>query len=103
MRNLLQLTVVCCLVLFISCSKSDKADQQSNSSTGSGLKVAYVNGDTILLNYKEFRAQSETMDAKQKNAETMLQEKGAALEREFNDYQQRAQKGTMTGKEMQAH
>ncbi|MGB3081118.1 MAG: OmpH family outer membrane protein, partial [Saprospiraceae bacterium] len=67
-----------------------------------GLKIAYVNGDTILMNYKEFRAQSQTMDAKQKDAEDMLQQKGAALEREYNEYQRNAQKGTMTGKEMQA-
>ena len=43
------------------------------------------------------------MDAKQKEAEFTLQTKGAALEKEFNAYQQRAQKGTMTGKEMEAH
>src|SRR5207344_839479 len=103
MKNLVSIFAVCCIVYsFIACNKSgDSAN--SGGATGPGLKIAYVNGDTILLNYKEFRAQSESMDAKQKQAEDMLQAKGSALEREFSQYQQEAQKGTMTGKEMQAH
>ena len=42
------------------------------------------------------------MDIKQKKAEADLQEKGAALEKEFMAYQQKAQTGTLTPKEMQA-
>jgi len=102
MRNLIQFITVCIVFSFIGC---DKPSGQNNrdESNNSGFKIAYVNGDSILLNYKEFRSQSESMEAKQQNAEDMLQSKGAALEAEFNSYQQRAQKGTMTGKEMEAH
>ncbi|MEP6646562.1 MAG: OmpH family outer membrane protein [Saprospiraceae bacterium] len=103
MKNLIQLFVFCSFALLMSCGKGDRTGQSASSGSSSGLKIAYVNGDTILMNYKEFRIQSETMDAKQKDAENMLQEKGAALEKEYNEYQVRAQKGTMTGKEMQAH
>ena len=102
MRNFNQFISACCILIsFMACGKP--SGQEGNGTNSSGLKIAYVNGDTILFNYKEFRAQSESMDSKQKNAQELLQSKGAALEREFNDYQQRAQKGTMTGKEMQAH
>ena len=102
MRNLIHLLIICSIAFsYISCDKSGK-QQGSNGSSNSGLKIAYVNGDTILLNYKEFRSQSAAMEAKQKNAEEMLQSKGAALEQEFNAYQKKAQGGTMTGKEMQA-
>ena len=102
MRNLIHLLIICSIAFsYISCEKSGK-QQGSDGSSNSGLKIAYVNGDTILLNYKEFRSQSASMEAKQKNAEEMLQSKGAALEQEFNAYQKKAQGGTMTGKEMQA-
>jgi len=102
MRNLIHLLIICSIAFsYLSCEKS--GDQKgTGSSSNSGLKIAYVNGDTILLNYKEFRSQSAAMEAKQKNAEEMLQSKGAALEQEFNAYQKKAQGGTMTGKEMQA-
>jgi outer membrane protein len=100
MKNLIPFAVLCCGLFLISCDKG--GSNRTSSPSATGLKIAYVNGDTILMNYKEFRAQSETMDAKQKDAENMLQQKGAALEREYNEYQQKAQKGTMTGKEMQA-
>src|SRR4030095_2449121 len=102
MKNLFSILTGCYIVFaLIACDKSSKPQKEGSSST-SGLNVAYVNADSILHNYKEFRAQSVSMEAKQKQAEDMLQAKGAALEKEFNTYQQRAQKGTMTGKEMQA-
>jgi outer membrane protein len=102
--NRTTLFFISCCILFavIACKKSENQTSDGNTAT-TGLKIAYVNGDSILLHYKEFRAQSESMEAKQKKAEEMLQSKGAALEQEFNAYQARAQKGTMTGKEMEAH
>lgn len=42
------------------------------------------------------------MEAKQRKAEEELQRKGQALEKEIMAYQQKAQSGTMTGKEMEA-
>jgi outer membrane protein len=102
MRNLIHLLIICSIAFtYLSCENSGKK-QGDDGSSNTGLKIAYVNGDTILLNYKEFRSQSAAMEAKQKNAEEMLQSKGAALEQEFNAYQKKAQGGTMTGKEMQA-
>lgn len=85
----------------MSCDKksSTAVNVETNSS---GLKIAYINGDSILLNFVEFRSESEAMDIKQRQAEEELQKKGTALEREFLAYQQQAQKGTMTGKEMEA-
>lgn len=89
------------VLMIISCEK--KADTTNTTvSTTTGLKIAYINGDSILMNYSEFRVQSEAMEAKQRQAEEDLQKKGSALEREFMNYQQQAQKGTMTGKEMEA-
>jgi len=93
-----------CIILCVSiiaCEKNAGTSVSVDSKT-TALKIAYVNGDSILYNFKEFRTQSEAMDAKQRSAEEDLQRKGAALEKEFMAYQQQAQKGTMTGKEMEA-
>jgi outer membrane protein len=86
------------LFILVGCAPHDTPTTESNS----GLKIAYVNGDSILMNFEEFRTQSEAMEQKQRKAEEDLQKKGAALEREFMTYQQQAQKGTLTGKEMEA-
>lgn len=85
--------------LFFACEKKENSVQ---SKEATGLRIAYVNGDSILLNFTEFREESEAMEEKQRKAEEELQKKGAALEREFLSYQQQAQQGTLTGKEMQA-
>ncbi len=85
----------------IGCKESAPVSTASTAS-GEGVKIAYVNGDSILLHYKDFRKESEAMEAKQKKAEEELQSKGAALEKEIMAYQQKAKTGTMTGKEMEA-
>ncbi len=93
-----------CIVSIISLMSCDKKSSTAVNveTNSSGLKIAYINGDSILLNFVEFRSESEAMDIKQRQAEEELQKKGTALEREFLAYQQQAQKGTMTGKEMEA-
>ena len=92
------------MIFFLSLNACEKksASVEVDNADSPGLKIAYVNGDSILFNFNEFRAESEAMEEKQRKAEEDLQKKGAALEREFITYQQQAQKGTMTGKEMEA-
>lgn len=85
---------------FICCERTTVA--KTDNLTSTGLRIAYVNGDSILMNFEEFRSESESMSERQRIAEEELQKKGAALEKEFMSYQQQAQKGTMTGKEMEA-
>jgi len=84
-----------------ACKESGSAGSPP-AANSSGLKIAFVNGDSILTHYKDFKKQSEAMEIKQRNAEEQLQSKGAALEKEIMAYQQKAQTGTLTGKEMQA-
>ncbi len=90
------------ILLSLSACEKSKGTASDDASASTGLKIAYVNGDSILNNFTEFKAESEAMEIRQRQAEADLQKKGAALEKEFMAYQQRAQKGTMTGKEMEA-
>ena len=88
-------------IFFSACDQKKGADTPAETS-GTGLKIAYVNSDSVLNNFKDFKTQAEAMSAREQEAEANLQKKGAALEKEIIAYQQRAQKGTMTGKEMEA-
>ena len=90
------------LILVTSACEKNGGSKTNTSSDSPGLKIAFVNGDTVLYHFSEFRKESEAMQEKQRKAEEMLQGKGAALEKEIMDYQRKAQSGTMTGKEMEA-
>jgi len=99
--NNLLLALFCALLMTYACKDSGSAGSPP-AANSSGLRIAFVNGDSILTHYKDFKKQSEAMEIKQRNAEEQLQSKGAALEKEIMAYQQKAQTGTLTGKEMQA-
>ena len=95
--------IFCTLVLigFVgACSKSPGTSTPAEA--GTGLKIAYVNGDSILHKFEQFRKQADVMDEKQHKAEEQLQAKGAALQNEIMAYQKKAQSGSLTPKEMQA-
>jgi len=87
--------------LLSGCGKSEP--NTTSTTPASGLKIAFVNGDTILHKFEQFRKQADVMDAKQRKAEEQLQAKGAALQNEIVSYQKKAQSGSMTPKEMEAH
>src|SRR5688500_10017835 len=85
-----------------ACEKKSSANVDISTPDGAGLKIAYINSDSVLNNFETFKEHKVSMEARQKKAEDDLMKKGAAIEREFMTYQQQAQKGTMTGKEMEA-
>jgi len=70
-------------------------------SDGSGLKIVYVNADSVLENYTQFRKEKDVLDKKQLDIDTKLGTKGRALENEVNVIQQRIQGGLLTPKEIQ--
>ncbi len=98
MKNLCLVGLGLIVVVLLSCAKAGVTETGVSSS---GLKIAYVNGDSILLNYGEFRAASESMELKQRDAEELLQTKGAELEKDIAAYQRKAQAGTMSRNEME--
>ncbi len=102
MRNFsILFTLVFTLSIVYACKEGGSVSTQA-SDNNTGLKIAYVNGDSILFHFKDFRKESEAMEIKQRGLEQQLQSKGAALEKEIMNYQQKAQTGTLTGKEMEA-
>jgi outer membrane protein len=105
MKNMISPATLTCLALgvvlvFASCKKENAP--ASNDTTREGVTIAYVNGDSVLLKYEGFQQISDVMKEKQQKAEAALQNKLQALEKEFIAYQQKAQSGTMTPKDMEA-
>lgn len=88
-------------VLMIAACGQEKGSPATEGVAG-GLKIAYVDGDTVLMNFRAFKEASDKLDARQRELEGDLQKKGAELEREVRGYQQQAQSGTLTPKQMQA-
>lgn len=98
MRTSTILTATFLAILFLaSCAKTAPSANSSDS-----LSIAYINGDSVLMHFKAFREASDKLDARQKELESQLQAKGAALENEIKGYQFQAQSGSLTPKEMQA-
>lgn len=71
------------------------------ASEGAGLRIVYVNADSVLENYTQFRKEKDVLDKKQLDIDTKLGTKGRALENEVNAIQQRIQGGLLTPKEIQ--
>ena len=102
MRNLtLSFAALALCALLIACDKKSPSVATAADTSG-GMKIAYVNGDSILMKYDQFSKLSDVMKAKQQKAEEELQRKLMGLEKEFVAFQQKAQSGTMTPKEIEA-
>ena len=65
-----------------------------------GEKIVYINSDTLSENYTYFKDIRAKLDAKVKKAQSDLQSKGQAFQREVADYQQKA--ATMSATDRQA-
>ena len=72
------------------------------SDSAGNFPVAYVNLDSLLLNYRYYNKLKSEHEAKYKASEGRLRGQAEALQQEAALYQDRAQKGTMTRAEMQA-
>ncbi|MGD0581753.1 MAG: OmpH family outer membrane protein [Bacteroidales bacterium] len=61
-----------------------------------GEGIAYVNIDTIVLNFNLATDRKNDLMAKQKSAEAELNSKGEAYQKGVNDYQDKVNKGLLT-------
>ncbi|PID89434.1 MAG: hypothetical protein CSA05_03520 [Bacteroidia bacterium] len=68
----------------------------SPKTEASSLKVAFVNMDSLLLNYTFYKDSKELLISKQKNAEDDLASKTKALEAKAGSFQEKVQKHLVT-------
>ncbi len=82
-------------------STSGMATTTSNTSGQGPLTLAYINADSVLENFTQFRKEKDALDKKQLDIDTKLGSRGRALENEVATIQQKIQSGLLTPKEIQ--
>ncbi len=84
---------------YLHFKKPQSADQQSivpPASAAGGVRIAYVNGDTLDARYEWLKQQKEAIEQRARNAESTLAAKEEALKRDAYALQEKFQTGTMT-------
>jgi outer membrane protein len=76
--------------------KSSAPENGTTPSEEKGLNIVYVNADSLLTNFDEFRTEEEALAAKEREMDSQLQSRARALEQEFSAAQQKIQQGLMT-------
>lgn len=90
----------------ISCNQTSQKPTKSNSDTSVHIggeradNIAYINADTLSEKYEYFKDVQAKLEEKIKKAQSDLQSKGQAFQREIAEYQEKA--GTMSASERQS-
>lgn len=102
----------CCVTFFIlpSCQNKNKSNTtQGESSKGvshnektAGIRVAYVNIDTLEAKYAYFKESKEAFEKKQNTVEAQLKSSATKLQNEYMSFQKKAQAGSLTQAEGEA-
>ena len=91
--------------MMVSCNNaSPKMDEQTaaGESTATGLKIAYVEVDSLMTQYDFAKDYSVTLQKKSNNARNTLTTKGNALQAAVNNFQQKLNNNGFTSREQAA-
>jgi outer membrane protein len=86
---------------FCQCSQStDNATPQEQSPVAvSGLKIAYIDVDSLLANYAFYQDLSEEMMRKEENYRLVLKEEANKLDKDVQDFQKKVQNNVYSSRE----
>ncbi len=87
-----------------ACNNSPKDDAQSagvpnDSTQTTGLKVAYVEVDSLMTQFEFAKEKSAELEKKSLNARNTLTQKGQQLQAAANNFQQKIQNNSFTSRE----
>lgn len=91
--------------MMVSCNNaSPKMDEQpaAGDATATGLKIAYVEVDSLMTQYDFAKDYSVTLQKKSNNARNTLTQKGNALQAAVNNFQQKLNNNGFTSREQAA-
>ena len=91
--------------MMVSCNNaSSKMDEQpaAGEATASGMKIAYVEVDSLMTQYDFAKDYSVTLQKKSNNARNTLTQKGNALQAAVNNFQQKLNNNGFTSREQAA-
>jgi len=76
-------------------SAAAPASKASGTSSDQTLEIVYIDVDTLLANYTEFRERQESLAARQQEASQRISSRMKALEKEFMEVQAKVQQGLL--------
>jgi len=89
--------------VMVSCNnQSPKMDEQPSAETGeptSGIKIAYVEVDSLMTQFEFAKEKSKEIEKKSINARNTLTQKGNQLQTAANNFQQKLQNNGFTSRE----
>jgi len=89
--------------MMVSCNnQSPKMDEQPAAANGEGMKIAYVEVDSLMTQYDFAKNYSVTLQKKSNNARNTLNQKGSALQAAVNNFQQKVNNNGFTSREQAA-
>jgi outer membrane protein len=78
---------------------TNAAQQEQSPIAVSGLKIAYVDVDSLLANYTFYQDLLEEMTRKEENYRLVLAEEANKLQKEINDFQKKLENGVYSSRE----
>ena len=89
--------------MMVSCNnQSPKMDDQPAAVSGDGLKIAFVEVDSLMTQYDFAKDYSVTLQKKSNNARNTLNQKGNALQAAVNNFQQKINNNGFQSREQAA-
>ena len=89
--------------MMVSCNNATpKMDEQPAAASGDGLKVAFVEVDSLMTQYDFAKDYSVTLQKKSNNARNTLTQKGNALQAAVNNLQQKLNNNGFQSREQAA-
>ena len=90
-------------VMMVSCNNAaPKMDEQPAAASGEGMKIAYVEVDSLMTQYNFAKDYSVTLERKSNNARNTLTQKGNALQAAVNNFQQKLNNNGFQSREQAA-
>ncbi|KAA6308842.1 hypothetical protein EZS27_039564, partial [termite gut metagenome] len=98
------IATVATVFMFVQCSggKSDSKSALGDSariSTATDLKIAYVEIDSLLIQYGLWKDLSEMMTKKEEDVRATLNQKGRELEQEAQEFQRKLENNAFASRE----
>jgi len=87
---------------FSQCKQQPEAvshSEQPATIAVSGIKIAFVNVDSLLANYALYQDLAEEITRKEENYRLLLSEEGKKLQKEIDDFQKKLENGVYSSRE----
>lgn len=91
------------MVAFSSCNNAQpKVEEKTTSTAPAELKIAYVEVDSIMTQYRFAKEYTEILEKKGQNIQSTLNQKGQALQNAVANFQQKVQQNAYTREQAEA-